>query len=626
MKMRERSISARKLPGFTVFWLVLLLLSIGVSDAQAERWREVFTGDPAARRVFESALQDFRNGDFSRAEIKFRDLQTATRHFDAEVASLFLAKCLLANQQYDDADVLLTDCRREFTGGRYEDMFYYLSGHAAYYRADPERAARFYLDAYRISEDEVLKERVIQSLTPLFSRWLEDAAFRRLAALDLTGPPAAELYFYWAGRLENRGRMTQAARYYDESLRHDRRGQWAAAAKERLEYLRNYQKKKITLGLLYPAEGPLAEFGEKMSRAARLAAEYYQSSGGGFLEILSEDTQGDPLQASIAVRHLLDEGVQAVVGPLTSECAVATANILACVELPQVLPAASQAGLTSLSDHLYQLNTPPPLVGETIASFAIDSLGDSIFAALVPDEPYGHEIASAFQRTAVQKGALVLPVQYCDPGQTDYRNELMRLKLIILREFYDSTVFFTADGDTLDEEEVPVQIGGFFIPGDAADINDIVPQVRFYNIFARYLGTDGWAQPERLSRANKYLEGAVFASAEYQPESTRRRDEFLAVWKKRYGGSPGLVAARTYDAVLLAVDLVKAGKDNGRPPLLNYEGASGTIDISANRENVFVPLYGHHQGRIIPANELPRPEPPPPDSTTVDSTLVGPRP
>jgi len=594
------------------FFLWVTFLCAPAIDARAADWREVFINDPFAGKAFQSGLKDYRNGDYGRAERRFRSLLPAKRVTDAEVVSLFVAKCMLAQKLYPETEAWLAACRDEFIGGRYEDVFSYLGGHVAYLTGDPAGAAELYLQAYRKSRDRHLKELVVASLAPLFARWLDDACLRGLADEIPQGPAAAEFYYQRGRRYEERERLTLAEKNYREVVRRGRGGKWYLEAKERIAELQARLKRTTRIGLLYPASGPLAEFGEQMLRAARLAAETWHKNDGGFIEIVPEDTYGDPLQASIAARRLSEEGVAAAVGPLTSESAVAAANVLSCAGFLHILPVASQPGLTALSGKLYQLNSPPPTVGEVLARHAIDVLGDSTFAILAPDEAYGRRISRAFQKTALQKGAFVFPVQYCRPGQTDYGTELMRIKRIILRELYDSTVFIAADGDTLDEEQVPVYLGGFLLPGDAEDLNDILPQIRFYNIFTRYLGTDGWSHPQRLSRAREYLEGAIFASAEYHPADDRQWARFLSAWRGRYGDEPGLVAARTFDGVILAASLLAGQKSSssGRDKTpADFHGASGKVEFSSRRVNMHVPLYGYLGGRIVPVGELPVSEP-----------------
>jgi len=611
-----------------LLWIVAAILSVLTSSPiTAAVWGDVFVHDAVARRTFQAGLDDFQNGDYVGAERKFRTLLPAPETSDEETVSLFIAKCLVAQQRYAEAGPWLAECRHKFINGRYADMFWYLSGHTAYLQGNPAGAAEFYLEAYRQTRDGKLRNLIVASLSPLFARWLDDSEMRKLTERIPEGPVAGEFYYQWGERNENRGKYSLAERNFGEVLRLGKNSPRQNEAKRRRDVLHARLANTIRIGLLYPATGPLADFGERMLSAAQLAADFYRRDIGGFIEIVAEDTHGEPLYASSAARRLLNQGVSAVVGPLTSESAVAAANVLSCERLLQILPLASQTGLTSLSEGVYQLSPTPPRVGETLARYAIDSLGDSIFAVMAPDESYGHEISLAFQKTALQRGATVFPVQYTELGQTDYRRELMRLKLIILRELYDSTVFFTPEGDTLDEEQVPVYFGGFFLPGDADELNDIIPQIRFYNIFPHYLGTDGWSHPDRLFRAKNYLEGAIFASGEYRPDDDPQWARFQSAWRNRYADRPDAVASRTYDGVILAATLLSEGRPSSDPAgagFSKFRGVSGEIEFSPNRENIHVPLFGHHEGRIVPASLMPPPVRPP--EPPADTTFIGPTP
>lgn len=143
------------------------------------------------------------------------------------------------------------------------------------------------------------------------------------------------------------------------------------------------------------------------------------------------------------------------------------------------------------------------------------------------------------------------------------------------------------------------------LQGEADDLNAILPQLRFYNIFADYLGTDGWAHPDRLSRSREFLNGAVFASPEYHHPDNQRWTGLLSEWRKQYAGEPDIVAARTFDAVMLAATLL-AEKQLSSGAV--FEGASGTIEFSAERENIRIPLHGYYNDRILPIEKIPRPD------------------
>jgi ABC-type branched-subunit amino acid transport system substrate-binding protein len=585
-------------------FLCLIIAGRHTCAAAVGEWREVFVRDPAANRTFQQGLDDYQNGDYGQAERKFRSLFPAPIAADEEVVALYVAKCLLAQKLYHETETWLAECRDKYPGGLYEDALIYLSGHAAYYTGDPGRAAAYYLQACKISRDAGLRRLAAACLSPLFAHWLSDAQLWGLADEIPEGPVAAEYYFHNARRHEARGRMAQAEQNYREVLRHGKDNPRYQEAEELLAQLRRRSKPTTRIGLLYPATGPLAEFGTSMYNAARLAGQTRRDSPGGQIEIVAEDTGGEPLGASLAAQRLAEEDIAAVVGPLTSESAVAAASVAACTGIIQILPAASKEGLTSLSTRLFQMTSTPATVGAILATYAVDMRHDSTLAVIAPDDDYGREISRAFQKTAVQKGAIVFPVLCTQPGQTDHRNELMRLKRTILRELYDSTRYIAETGDSLTEEQIPVHIGSILLPGDAAELNTLLPQLRFYNINAGYLGTDGWAHTDLLSRSRAYLEGAVFASPEYHDPENRRWLELSTDWKRTYGGEPDIVAARTYDAVIIAAKLLTEQPSRSATTAV-FDGVSGAIEFSNTGENIRVPLYRYDHGRIRPVKDVP---------------------
>jgi len=586
------------------------VFGISASVAAGEEWRDIFSRDRDAHAIFLDGVEKYRVGDYGLAERQFKSLLPAATIKDEEIVAVYIAKCLLAQQLYPEAESWLAECRDKYAGGLYEDIFLYLSGHTAYNAGNPQLAAAYYLRTYDLSRDARLRNQTVACLSPLFARWLNDTQIHELADDIPEGPVAVEYYFQRARRQESQGRTALAEQSYREALRRGHDDVQYQKIQEALESLLRREGGVVRVGLLYPATGPLSNFGASMFDAAQLAAKTWSDNSGGRIQIVAEDTGGDPLTASLAARRLVEEGVSAVVGPLTSEGAVAVANILSCVELTHVIPVASRPGLTALSAHLFQFMPTPLTVGEALADYAVDVRGDSAFAIIAPNDDYGREISRSFQKTAVQKGAVVYPIQYIEPGQIDHRSELMRLKRIFLRELYDTTIFVAEGGDTLNEEQVPVHIDGILLPVEANDLNTVLTQLQYYNISGHCLGTDGWADPELLSGPPIYLEGAVFASSEFHDPGNRRWSALRSAWQRTYGGTPDLIAARTYDAVIFAAKSAGEGDLSAKDPstIPPFDGASGTIEFSPARENTHVPLYGYYHGRITPVEDMPQPD------------------
>ena len=78
--------SVHRFAGVLLLGLAVAFLSLCLipTEVLASEWREVFSHDSSARRIFSSALEDYRDGAYARAEQKFRTLIPAERSADEE--------------------------------------------------------------------------------------------------------------------------------------------------------------------------------------------------------------------------------------------------------------------------------------------------------------------------------------------------------------------------------------------------------------------------------------------------------------------------------------------------------------------------------------------------------------
>ncbi len=598
------------------------LLAAGFAQtACANRWEDIFQQDQQYRQTFNAALLDYRNGDYAQAEQKFRQLVNTGTQLDRQVVALYIGKSLFSQRLYEEADSWLSRARDEFGGGLYEDALLHLSGNTAYMLGDPLQAAWYYVRAYHRSRDPRTKNLIVSSLIPLFERWLSDAELREVADLIPGGHLAGEFHYARARRFEQQDRYSLAQDHYRQALDEYPEAPWANQVDRRVDQLQRRHKKTTYIGLLYPVDENFSDYGITMRRAAQIAAEHWETNEAGYMEIIPEIFGKDDRSIEAAAQALGSSRAQAIIGPLTSQQTEEAASVLATARVPQVAPMATRPGLTDISSHLYQLGVTAQTVAKALVDHAVDRREARTFGVIAPNDEYGKEIAEAFATAARHRGGLVFPIQLYEPGVTDHRREIMSLKNIVLEELYDEDIFYTEDDDTLDAEQVHARLDGIILPGDAEDLNYILPQIRFYNLYGQYYGTDGWANPQALDRSREYLAGAIFASAEHLDPARTKYRRFAGTWMKRYSVSPDLIAARTYDAVTLAASQL-VDRRLFRAALASdiiYNGASGRIEISRDRQNTHIPLYGYLNKMIVPAFDIPY-IPPPPDT----STIVGP--
>jgi ABC-type branched-subunit amino acid transport system substrate-binding protein len=154
------------------------------------------------------------------------------------------------------------------------------------------------------------------------------------------------------------------------------------------------------------------------------------------------------------------------------------------------------------------------------------------FGALVPREPAAEEREREFRAALERRGAeLVLSVAY-DPGERDFRKLLE-----LLAESGCEAVY---------------------APGEATDLEALLPQLEFYEFPARIVGHGGWTSPRVFGAGTRSLEGAILAvETADDPDSDFARHLKSAV-EEIEEAEPTRFHAQGYRsmaAVLFAIDL-----------------------------------------------------------------------
>ncbi len=118
------------------------------------------------------------------------------------------------------------------------------------------------------------------------------------------------------------------------------------------------REQPVRLGFLGGLTGKLSDLGVPGRDAAILAVEEANRGGGAGgrrVELLVRDDRQDPAAARAAVQELLDAGVLAIVGPMTSAVAVAVVDPLEARGVPAVSPTVSTSDLAGRDDHFLRV-------------------------------------------------------------------------------------------------------------------------------------------------------------------------------------------------------------------------------------------------------------------------------
>ncbi len=583
--------------------VVILILTAALS-ASADNVND----PPEAQAKYAEASRLMHEGDF-RAALKIFD-ELAEKYPVSEHLDLYIYNRAKANYylgDYEFAIKSLSYLVDRFPQSRLMPHGLFFLGNAYYLEGKVNAAVQSYFSAYQISNDKKLDQIILTSI----GEAVKNAERVSLGAADFIDFPANKkctLVQSVAKMLMSRGDSLQAIQVMKICMAEVNSNQDSQTNRSR--------KGDMTIAIALPMSGELQQYGEEIYNGAVIALRDFNAASGKNVELTPYDTKGDEINAARIMTEISrDNSILAAVGPLTSEEAAVASASMVCGDLPVIIPAATQAGLTELSKTAFQLSPNIELEGIVMADYAIKILGADSAAVITSTGTNYLRMSEAFIDRFKKLGGTIVAVEYYRPRDRDFGPQVKDVKRELMGLFPDSATHITPGGDTLEIDAVPAHVDCLYLPGDAEQIKLLLPQLNFYNLNSAFLGSDGWAD-ERIYRLGDNLtKTAVFPSPFLEKESSEINLKFSAAYDIRYGKRPERLAALGYDAVMMIADAYASGA-NSRDKLVRklselrqFQGASGKISFGPNRENIEMPIYRIENARpVLVAGQNPTAE------------------
>ncbi len=574
------------------------------------------------------ATIDYQNGNYEEAYKKFKslaDMYSLDGH--GSVFRFMAAKSLYKAAEYNGAITLFDRFVDEFPRSRYAGAAILFKGHCYYKQGDFFGAASAYITAIDLDLRGQSAETAENNLDPLVTRGLSMAQLRRLIDEHPSSFIREKMELNLAQRQVNSKRYRSGASTLNSYLRKFPYGKYSKRARGMLDECRANLTGSQVIGLMAPITGSFSEYGRSMVEGARLAIKHL-SADSVSVELIIKDTKGDPVQATKVAATLAGEEAVAIVGPLRSECAVGAAVTLNQNEIPMITPTASQDGIASIGNYIFQISPAIEGIGQAIASYAINDLGITDFAIISPDDMGGMTVSRAFTQTVYRLGGEVVYTSYYTSGETDFKRQIKPLREFLLMNTeeqlaageIDSSAYVEnveldemhpdyADSVTLkDKDDWPVNLGALFLPGYAEDLKLLIPQIRYHIIHTQFLGSDGWDSEDLIREVKRYVGKAVFATDFHAGSDEVGWVEFSNAFSSEYGHQPDKVAALTFDAVALILSGLNQGYNEPEKlrdylgGIKEYPGVSCLITFRDNgRANNEVRIYSIDGNKVARA-------------------------
>ncbi len=359
--------------------------------------------------------------------------------------------------------------------------------------------------------------------------------------------------------------------------------------------------KAIKLACLGPQRGELAFLGKPSLQACQMASEGREIQGVK-VEIVPADDGGRPEDAAeLAKKLVADRSVLGVVGPMTSDSALAAGATLDAARVPFISQSAANPRITASgwkSAHRLVARDDEQGPADAVFLFGPPAYARHVFVADRADA-YSQSLADEFQKRG---SALGMKIER--ESGSDLAALVGKAK--------------AANADAL------------FFPDQGSRCSAVLQEMRKEGAEFKLIATDGCHDRERfIAAAQGAAEGMFVSDIAAGNEATPEGQAWAKDFHAKFGAEPGPFSAYAYDAariLLQAIDAAAAGKGglDIKPTDVNaalgkitpFKGLLGPISFNAKGDvdNAAVYVYQvvggeFKQVKVTTASSSPVPKP-----------------
>jgi branched-chain amino acid transport system substrate-binding protein len=280
------------------------------------------------------------------------------------------------------------------------------------------------------------------------------------------------------------------------------------------------------LGGIGPLTGGAAIYGNAAMNGAQIAVDEINAKGGAIqFEFRAEDDVHDPETSVNAYNTLMDWGMQAMVGTVTTGPCIAVSAEANSDRLFMLTPSASSTDVTAGKDMMFQVCFTDPGQGTTSAGYIKENMADSKIAIIYRnDDAYSQGIRDTF--AAVAGDMIVYEGTFTEATSTDFTVQL--------------TAAQNAGADLI------------FLPIYYQPASVILNQAKQMGYAPTFFGVDGMDGILTMDGFDVSLAEGVMLMTPFNAWGTDDlTGAFVKEYQSRFGEVPNQFAADGYDAVYI---------------------------------------------------------------------------
>lgn len=328
----------------------------------------------------------------------------------------------------------------------------------------------------------------------------------------------------------------------------------------------------IKIGQIGPQTGAVAVYGLSALKGMELAVDEINEAGGVLgkqLVLISDDDKGEPSEAVTLYNKMMNEGVDAIIGAITSKPTDAVAANSTEDGIPIITPTGTMASITEGRPNVFRTCYTDPYQGQALATFTAENLGAKTAAVMRnTSDDYSNGVADAFIELAEELGVEIVADEGYGDDAVDFSPQLTNIQqanpeVLLVPEYYEKDVL-------------------------------IAKQVSDLGLDVQLIGPDGWDGVLDVVDADSLdsLEGAYFANHYSLDDESEIVQSYIENYRKVYNEDPSSFSALGYDSVYLLKEAWEtAGSTDFEATIkalaaIEKEGVTGNLTFGENNNPI----------------------------------------
>lgn len=325
------------------------------------------------------------------------------------------------------------------------------------------------------------------------------------------------------------------------------------------------KKETIKIGFSGCQTGRLGDLGIAGRNAVMMAVDEINKAGGiggRHIELLVKDDRNDPETAVKADQALVEAGVAAIIGHMTSSMSREALPVMNAAKIPLISPTSTTNRLTGLDDFFFRVTSPDKIQSNIIAEYAYKNLGLRKIACIydLSNREFTEQWFFNFKQAFMDLGGEAAePFTFRSGEPVEYYN--------------------------LSTTALNSRPGGVLIIAGALNTALFSQQIRKSGSNTPILSS-GWAGTQQLiQHGGSSVEGVVFPQVFNKECKLPEYIQFKKKYQERFGKEPNFASVCSYEAaryLFSALDHLQPGGSSLKESLLSkgtFKGLQGNIKI-----------------------------------------------